>query len=77
MLLCGLNAEDNSRNGPALSTRWGSGQFNERVNGYWACDVSRRDDEHRDDGVLDNSVRGLFVIVEHEETYHEEGEIYA
>jgi hypothetical protein len=40
-------------------------------------DVSCRDQEHRDHRVLDDLVRRLFLVIEHEQTYHEKREIYA
>jgi hypothetical protein len=39
-------------------------------------DVSCRDQEHHDHRVLDDLVC-LFLVIEHEQTYHEKREIYA
>lgn len=44
---------------------------------YGAYDMSCRDDKHGDHSVLDNLVGRLFVVIEHEKTYHEESEIDA
>ena len=49
------------------------------MNGVSECtyDVSRRDHEHCDHCILDDLVRWLFLVIEHEQTYHEKREIYA
>ena len=40
-------------------------------------DMSRRDYEHDDHRILDHLVRRLFLVMEHEQTYHEKREINA
>lgn len=42
-----------------------------------AYDMGSRDHEHRDHRVLDDLVRRLSAVIEHEQAYHEEREVYA
>lgn len=39
--------------------------------------MTRREYKHGDHSVLDHPIRRMFLVIEHEETYHKKREIYA
>ena len=72
-----------SRDSSALSTRTEGKRQRSDANSEFesisegAYNVSSRHNKHDHHSILDDPVRRLFIVIEHEHTYHEEREVDA